>query len=37
VRIVGDEYRKKNFTGRTYCEEKDWIVFNGRGITVRKQ
>lgn len=22
VRIVGDEYREKNFTGRTYCEEK---------------
>mgnify|MGYP000523556844 FL=1 len=22
VRIIGDEYKDKNFTGRTYCEEK---------------
>lgn len=22
VRIIGDEYRDKNFTGRTYCEQK---------------
>jgi glycerol-3-phosphate cytidylyltransferase len=22
VRIVGDEYKDKNFTGRSYCEEK---------------
>jgi len=22
VRIIGEEYREKNFTGRTYCEEK---------------
>ncbi len=22
MRIVGDEYKDKNFTGRTYCEEK---------------
>lgn len=22
VRILGDEYRDKNFTGRSYCEEK---------------
>jgi len=22
VRIIGDEYQHKNFTGRTYCEEK---------------
>jgi glycerol-3-phosphate cytidylyltransferase len=22
VRIIGDEYRDQNFTGRTYCEEK---------------
>ncbi|SEH57540.1 glycerol-3-phosphate cytidylyltransferase [Paenimyroides aquimaris] len=22
VRILGDEYKDKNFTGRTYCEEK---------------
>lgn len=22
VRIIGDEYRNKNFTGRQYCEEK---------------
>jgi glycerol-3-phosphate cytidylyltransferase len=31
VRIVGDEYREKNFTGRTYCEEKGIeLYFNGR-------
>ncbi len=22
VRIIGDEYREKDFTGRSYCEEK---------------
>lgn len=22
VRIIGDEYKEKNFTGRVYCEEK---------------
>ncbi|HEX8561703.1 MAG TPA: adenylyltransferase/cytidyltransferase family protein [Flavobacterium sp.] len=22
VRIIGDEYKSKNFTGRSYCEEK---------------
>lgn len=22
VRIIGDEYQDKNFTGRSYCEEK---------------
>lgn len=22
VRILGDEYKEKNFTGRSYCEEK---------------
>jgi glycerol-3-phosphate cytidylyltransferase len=22
VRIIGEEYREKNFTGRAYCEEK---------------
>lgn len=22
VRIIGEEYREKNFTGRSYCEEK---------------
>ncbi len=22
VRIIGDEYKDKNFTGRSYCEEK---------------
>jgi len=31
VRIVGDEYREKNFTGRTYCEEKGIeLYFNNR-------
>ena len=27
VRIIGDEYKDKNFTGRSYCEEKG-IVFH---------
>ena len=27
VRIVGDEYQDKNFTGRTYCEEKGIELF----------
>lgn len=31
VRIVGDEYMSKNFTGRQYCEEKGIeLYFNGR-------
>ncbi|MGE8300449.1 MAG: glycerol-3-phosphate cytidylyltransferase, partial [Sphingobacterium paramultivorum] len=31
VRIVGDEYREKSFTGRTYCEEKGIeLYFNSR-------
>ncbi|MGE8427216.1 MAG: adenylyltransferase/cytidyltransferase family protein [Sphingobacterium sp.] len=31
VRIVGDEYREKNFTGRSYCEEKQIeLYFNSR-------
>jgi glycerol-3-phosphate cytidylyltransferase len=31
VRIVGEEYREKNFTGRTYCEEKGiQLYYNGR-------
>ncbi|MDF2476021.1 MAG: glycerol-3-phosphate cytidylyltransferase [Sphingobacterium sp.] len=31
VRIVGDEYREKNFTGRAYCEEKGIeLYFNSR-------
>lgn len=31
VRIIGDEYRDKNFTGRTYCEEKGIeLYFNVR-------
>lgn len=31
VRILGEEYRDKNFTGRTYCEEKDIaLYFNQR-------
>ena len=31
VRIIGDEYRDKNFTGRAYCEQKGIILyFNGR-------
>ncbi|RKO68842.1 glycerol-3-phosphate cytidylyltransferase [Sphingobacterium puteale] len=27
VRILGDEYREKNFTGRSYCEEKGIILY----------
>lgn len=27
VRIVGDEYQDKNFTGRSYCEEKGIKLF----------
>jgi glycerol-3-phosphate cytidylyltransferase len=31
VRIIGDEYKEKNFTGRSYCEEKGIeLYFNGR-------
>jgi len=31
VRILGDEYKEKNFTGRTYCEEKGIaLYFNTR-------
>ena len=31
VRIIGDEYKEKNFTGRSYCEEKGIeIYFNAR-------
>ena len=31
IRIVGDEYLEKNFTGRAYCEEKGIeLYFNSR-------
>lgn len=31
VRILGDEYQDKNFTGRTYCDEKGIaLYFNTR-------
>ncbi|WP_406844035.1 adenylyltransferase/cytidyltransferase family protein [Flavobacterium soyae] len=31
VRILGDEYKEKDFTGRTYCEEKGIeLYFNTR-------
>lgn len=31
VRIIGDEYKDSNFTGRTYCEEKGIeLYFNRR-------
>lgn len=31
VRILGDEYKDKNFTGRVYCEEKGIeLYFNER-------
>jgi glycerol-3-phosphate cytidylyltransferase len=30
VRIIGEEYRDKNFTGRTYCEEKGIELYYNR-------
>lgn len=31
IRIIGEEYREKNFTGRSYCEEKGIeLYFNVR-------
>jgi glycerol-3-phosphate cytidylyltransferase len=30
VRIIGDEYKNKNFTGREYCEEKGIKLFYNR-------
>ena len=27
VRIIGDEYREKNFTGRAYCEQKGILLY----------
>ena len=31
IRIIGDEYKDKNYTGRTYCEEKGIeIYYNSR-------
>lgn len=31
VRILGDEYKDKNFTGRTFCEEKGIeLYYNSR-------
>ena len=31
VRIIGDEYKQKNFTGRAYCEEKGIeLYYNAR-------
>ncbi len=31
VRFIGDEYKERNFTGRTYCEEKGIeLYFNSR-------
>ena len=31
VRIVGDEYKNRDFTGRSYCEDKDIeLYFNSR-------
>ncbi|MNR68877.1 hypothetical protein D3C85_1937270 [compost metagenome] len=31
MRILGDEYKEKDFTGRTYCEEKGIeLYFNTR-------
>ena len=27
VRIIGDEYKEKNFNGRTYCEEKGIVLY----------
>ena len=31
IRIIGEEYKEKNFTGRSYCEEKGIdIYYNSR-------
>lgn len=30
VRIIGDEYQEKNFTGRAYCEEKGIELYYNR-------
>lgn len=30
VRILGEEYKDKNFTGRTYCEEKGIELYYNR-------
>ena len=31
VRIIGDEYKEKNYTGRKYCEEKGIeLYYNSR-------
>ncbi|WP_430615630.1 adenylyltransferase/cytidyltransferase family protein [Flavobacterium sp. JP2137] len=30
VRIIGDEYQDKNFTGRSYCEEKGIELYYNR-------
>lgn len=27
VRIIGEEYRDKNFTGKTFCEEKEIALY----------
>lgn len=27
VRIIGDEYRDKDFTGRSYCEEQRIVLY----------
>ena len=27
VRIIGNEYKEKSFTGRTYCEEKGIMIY----------
>ncbi len=30
VRIIGDEYKDKNYTGRKYCEDKGVTIFYNR-------
>ena len=31
IRVIGEEYREKNFTGKAYCEEKGiQLYFNSR-------
>ena len=27
VRIIGEEYKEKNFTGKTYCKEKGIVIY----------
>ena len=34
VRIIGDDYRDTNFTGKDYCEQKGIEIYYNKEITV---